>query len=60
MLGSFLGMIKFYNNGVPMSIQFKEEIEFHLTYIWNHDKNAAIRTESDLVFFAELPDEYQN
>lgn len=59
-LESFFGMLRFFNNNVPVKHQLKNDIESHLTYLWNHDKNAAVRTDEGQDYIAELPEEYQD
>jgi hypothetical protein len=46
-LSKWLGLIKRFNNGRPLSIQMKDQIEKYFDYRWVNDKNQAVSNESD-------------
>ena len=46
-LANFIGMLKNFNKGDPISIKLKEDLEDYFDYRWNNNKNWSIESESD-------------
>jgi len=49
-------MMKHFNDGCPIEFELKKKIEAHFDYMWNNDKNQAIREEDDIKNFEQLPE----
>jgi hypothetical protein len=47
-LANFIGMLKNFNGGDPISIKLKENLENYFDYRWNNNKNWSIESESDI------------
>ena len=47
-LANFIGMLKNFNGGDPISIKLKENLEDYFDYRWNNNKNWSIESESDI------------
>lgn len=54
-LSKWLGLIKRFNNGRPVSIEYKDKIEKYFDYRWINDKNQAVSTEEDQQLIEQLP-----
>ena len=54
-LAMFFGMMKHYNEGESINFELKKKIEVHFDYMWNNDKNQAMKTEEDISQYDQLP-----
>lgn len=59
-LARFFGLIRRFNENVPLKISLKEQIERHFDYKWINDKNQAIDDESEREMLEQLPVEVIN
>jgi potassium voltage-gated channel Eag-related subfamily H protein 8 len=59
-LARFFGLIRRFNENVPLKITLKEQIERHFDYKWINDKNQAIDDESEREMLEQLPVEVIN
>ena len=59
-LDCFFGHLRMHNNGVDIDQELKDKIEKHMEYIWSKDRNAAVRSDQEREYMAELPDETRN
>lgn len=55
-LAKFFGMMKHYNKGESIHFELKKKIEEHFDYMWNNDKNQAMKTEEDIGQYDQLPE----
>ena len=44
-LAKFFGMMTHFNEGESIDFRLKKKIEAHFDYVWNYDKNQAVKTE---------------
>lgn len=44
-LSKFFGLIRHYNDNLPLEIDLKERIEDHFEHLWYKDRNQAINDE---------------
>ena len=47
-LQKFFGLLRAFNNDVPINVSLKARIEAHLEYKWRNDRNSAIDDEDEL------------
>lgn len=59
-LAKFFGMMKHFNDGVLIDYRLKKKIEDHFDFMWNNDKNQAMKTEDDIKNYEQLPEHVQN
>lgn len=59
-LARFFGLIRRFNENVPLKISLKEQIERHFDYKWINDKNQAIDDEHEREMLEQLPVEVIN
>jgi hypothetical protein len=59
-LARFFGLIRRFNDNVPLKISLKEQIEKHFDYKWINDKNQAIDDDSEIEMLNQLPEEVIN
>jgi len=59
-LARFFGLIRRFNENVPLKISLKEQIERHFDYKWINDKNQAIDDEAEREMLEQLPVEVIN
>lgn len=55
-LQKFFGLLRAFNNDIPIKEEIKAKIEAHLTYKWSNDHNSAIDDEDELQMLIELPE----
>lgn len=56
-LNRFFNLISRYNQRIHIKNEVRENIERHMVYRWNNDKNLAISKEEDIQLLTELPDD---
>jgi len=44
-LSKFFGLLRRFNDNVPIKVQLKDEIEKHFDYKWKRDKNQSVDDE---------------
>jgi hypothetical protein len=59
-LARFFGLIRRFNDNVPLKISLKEQIEKHFDYKWINDKNQAIDDDHEKDMLDQLPEEVIN
>lgn len=59
-LSKFFGLLRRFNDNVPIKVQLKDQIEKHFDYKWKKDKNQSIDDEAELAMLDQLPEEVQN
>ena len=59
-LSEFFGLIRHFNDDVPIDGDLKRRIEAHFDYRWANDKNQAIDDEKQCSILHELPEHVQN
>ena len=59
-LARFFGLIRKFNDNVPLKISLKEQIERHFDYKWINDKNQSIDDEQEKAILEQLPVEVIN
>ena len=59
-LARFFGLIRRFNDNVPLKISLKEQIERHFDYKWINDKNQAIDDDAEKDMLDQLPEEVIN
>ena len=59
-LARFFGLIRRFNDNVPLKISLKEQIERHFDYKWFNDKNQAIDDQHEKDMLDQLPVEVIN
>lgn len=55
-LSKFFGLIRHFNDNVPINSELKCRIEAHFDYRWANDKNQAIDDEKQRLILDELPE----
>jgi hypothetical protein len=58
-LSQWLGLLKRFNSGRPLSLTMKDKIEKYFDYRWMNDKNQAVSTEEDQKLIEQLPSKVQ-
>ncbi len=56
-LSKFFGLLRRFNDNVPINQQLKEQIERHFDYKWKNDKNQSIDDDDERAMLEQLPDE---
>ena len=59
-LNRFFNLLSRYNRRIPIPDNLREEIENHLSFRWNNNKNHAMTTEEDIRILSELPEEVRS
>ena len=59
-LNKFFNLISKYNYHKQLDRNIKEDIERHMEYYWNNDRNYALIDKVDQDMMEQLPDEVQN
>ena len=59
-LQKFFGLLRAFNNDIPIKEDIKAKIEAHLAYKWRNDHNSAIDDEDELQMLIELPEQVQD
>jgi hypothetical protein len=59
-LSKFFGLLRRFNDNVPIKVQLKEQIEKHFDYKWKKDKNQSVDDDEEVEMLNQLPDEVQN
>tara|TARA_B110000285_G_scaffold154438_1_gene172301 strand:+ start:997 stop:2052 length:1056 start_codon:yes stop_codon:yes gene_type:complete len=59
-LSKFFGLLRRFNDNVPIKQQLKEQIERHFDYKWKKDKNQSIDDDAEIAMLDQLPDEVQD
>lgn len=59
-LARFFGLIRRFNDNVPLKLSLKEQIEKHFDYKWINDKNQAIDDQAEKDMLDQLPVEVIN
>lgn len=59
-LSKFFGLLRRFNDNVPIKIQLKEQIEKHFDYKWKKDKNQSVNDPEEEAMLDQLPEEVQN
>ena len=54
-LSKFFGLIKHYNDNLPLDLGLKERIEDHFENLWQQDRNQAIDCEEEEAILFQLP-----
>jgi hypothetical protein len=54
-LNKFFNVLRKYNLGEDVNYEFQKAIEAHFSYIWDQDKNFAVRDEKDISLLEQLP-----
>ena len=59
-LQKFFNVLKRYNLGTDVGVDFRRKIEAHFSNLWDKDRNFAVRDDKDVSLLEQLPQEIIN
>jgi hypothetical protein len=54
-LNKFFNVLRKFNEGTPLEPEWVSKMEMHFGYIWDNDRNFAVRDEQDVSLLEQLP-----
>ena len=58
-LSKFFGLLIRFNKNRPLKEEFKHKLEAYFEYRWSNDNNWAMREDTDLAIYEQLPKDIQ-
>ena len=55
-LDSFFGVLKRFNNKIPINQEFRNQLLIFFEFRWDRDRTQALRTDNDKALFDQLPE----
>ena len=55
-LQKFIGVLKSFNNGIPIDNKIQNQIKEFFIYKWNNDKTYIVQTKDDFRIMEQLTD----
>ena len=59
-LQKFIGVLKSFNNGIPIDNKIQNQIKEFFIYKWNNDKTYIVQTKDDFRIMEQLTDSCQS